>query len=178
MGEIEEIWVVSEDYPFIEVSNQGRVRKKDTYRKVPSSHPGVMMVRHDKAKMLSLLDHGNGYLYVSINEYGKTKNEYVHRLVAKAFVEGFKEGLVVDHINHDRSDNRADNLEWVTQKENVRRSAHLMKGQREKCRPTNTGEKYISYTRCKGHMRYKVYGSRYFRTLEEAIKHRNEVMGW
>lgn len=48
------------------------------------------------------------------------KHFTIHRLVAKYFCEGYKEGLVVDHINNDRLDNRATNLHWVTPDDNMR----------------------------------------------------------
>lgn len=44
----------------------------------------------------------------------------VHRLVASAFVEGYEEGKVVNHIDCNPSNNRASNLEWLTQAENLR----------------------------------------------------------
>lgn len=43
----------------------------------------------------------------------------VHRLVAIAFVDGYHDGLQVNHKNEDKADNRACNLEWITFKENV-----------------------------------------------------------
>jgi len=42
----------------------------------------------------------------------------LHRVVARAFVEGYKEELVVNHLDGNKANNRADNLEWCTQKEN------------------------------------------------------------
>lgn len=172
-----EIWKTIEECPLLEVSNYGNVRKKEYSREVNTRYNGKT-IRHDKEKMLKPTDNGNGYLIVSYQDGGRRKNYYVHRLVASAFLPGYEEGMVVDHINHDRADNRAENLEWVSQKENVNRSAERMQKPKSKCRPTNTGEKYITYTRCKGHMRYKVKRGHYFKTLEEAIKYRNEVMGW
>ena len=59
----------------------------------------------------------NGYEVTSINH----KPEYVHSIVAKCFL-GEPNGRVVDHLNMDRKDNRLENLEYVTQKENVRRA--------------------------------------------------------
>jgi len=49
----------------------------------------------------------------------------VHRLVALAWCEGYFEGAVVDHLNGVRSDNRAENLEWVTYSENSRRGFQM-----------------------------------------------------
>ena len=44
----------------------------------------------------------------------------VHRLVASAFIEGYEEGKVVNHIDCNPSNNQASNLEWLTQAENLR----------------------------------------------------------
>lgn len=49
---------------------------------------------------------------------GEKKYENIHRLVAKAFVEGT--GDEVNHINGIKTDNRAENLEWCTRNENLR----------------------------------------------------------
>ena len=44
--------------------------------------------------------------------------KYVHRLVAEAFIECARD-LIVNHINEVKTDNRADNLEWCSIKENT-----------------------------------------------------------
>ena len=57
----------------------------------------------------------NGYSRIDL---GRDHHALVHRLVAKAFVPGWHEGLEVNHKNGNRADNRAENLEWVTRGEN------------------------------------------------------------
>ncbi len=61
----------------------------------------------------------NGYLGVSLRSTRVTDKDLInhkamaHRLIAITFVEGYKKGLVVDHIDRNRLNNHADNLRWV-----------------------------------------------------------------
>ena len=69
---------------------------------------------------------GSGYYMV----YMDYEALYIHRLVAHAFVLGEDKWLVVDHIDHNRKNNRFDNLRWVTQSENqMNRKPIAYKGQ-------------------------------------------------
>lgn len=63
----------------------------------------------------------NGYMrvYIRDNTTGKRIDKYVHRLVAETFLDHEPTRNVVNHKNCDRSDNRLENLEWVTVKENT-----------------------------------------------------------
>ena len=63
--------------------------------------------------------HTDGYERVTLYlESGKRK-EYIHRLVAMAFVPRFY-GDVVNHMDGDKRNNAPSNLEWVTAEENIR----------------------------------------------------------
>jgi hypothetical protein len=63
----------------------------------------------------------HGYHLVKLQKNRSVRNSSVHRIVAKAFLGEPADGMEVDHINGDKNDNRASNLEWVSRKENVGR---------------------------------------------------------
>jgi hypothetical protein len=69
-------------------------------------------------RMINSFKSNTGYLRIQLRNEKGYKNFYVHRLVLLNFI-GEKKGLVVNHKNGDKFDNRFENLEWVTQSENV-----------------------------------------------------------
>lgn len=96
-----------------EVSNLGRVRSVD--RTVPHQRLGTQFVAGRVLKQESC----RGYLRVTLSENGKFQRLQVHRLVAEAFHENPSNRPHVHHIDHDKVNNRADNLLWVTPRENI-----------------------------------------------------------
>ena len=98
---MEEQWVVVKDFPNYSVSNLGRVFSNRLNREI---YKGV-----DR----------RGYYSVGLRHDGARGTRMVHRLVAEAFVPGFDEGLVVNHIDGDKLNNVYSNLEWVTSSENM-----------------------------------------------------------
>ena len=162
----DEIWADIAGYDgAYQISNMGHVRtflKKDGF---------VGFVKTEKSRPRSLISHGNGYMYVTLCKNGVRKNHYIHRLVAEAFIGEIKDGYVINHLDYDRSNNRVENLEIVSQKDNVDYSKHKMK------KPvTRKGNYYI----CDRGTRYEVYVKKKYlgsyKTIEEARTARNEYI--
>ena len=61
-----------------------------------------------------------GYQYIRISVNGEKYRFYTHRKVAELFVPGYQEGFIANHINGNKLDNRAENLEWISQSDNVK----------------------------------------------------------
>ena len=71
-----------------------------------------------KDKVLTQRPNSNNYLRVSMNLTGKSKDYFVHRLVAKCFVPNQENKPKVNHKDGNKHNNNVDNLEWVTSSEN------------------------------------------------------------
>lgn len=113
MSEEKEVWKTFPDYPFIEVSNLGRVRTKD--RVVTRSDGRKRFV---KGQILKQHDNGYGYLYVHFRVNGKLVSLRVNRVVAITFIPNPHNYPVVNHLDNNRMNNAVSNLEWCTRKSN------------------------------------------------------------
>lgn len=67
---------------------------------------------------ISQRSNNRGYNIVTLSTNGIVNTRYVHRLVCEAFYGPCPTGRECAHLNGDRQDNRADNLQWVTKQEN------------------------------------------------------------
>lgn len=56
----------------------------------------------------------NGYIQIRFTKNGVHYQDYLHRLIAKAFIDNPDNKPTVNHKNHIRNDNRIENLEWAT----------------------------------------------------------------
>ena len=114
MSNEEEIWKVYPEYPWIEVSNLGRVRTKD--RTITRSDGRKQFV---KGRILKQQCGRGGYMYVAFGANGKKVNLRVSRVVAITFIPNPNGYPQVNHIDCDKSNNRVDNLEWCTSQYNT-----------------------------------------------------------
>lgn len=95
----------NEDY---EISNFGNVRSTKKY--------GV-----NKTRILKPSISNKGYYMVALSKNGKMHTYTIHNLVVNTFI-GERKGLVINHIDGNKLNNHLENLECITQKENMKKA--------------------------------------------------------
>ena len=106
-----------------EISNMGIIRtlfnsfiKKNGKKHIVKEHYSYGKTTRLGYKVFKLCDHK-----------GNIKNVFIHRLVAEAFIPNPDKKPQVNHKNGIRTDNRVENLEWVTSSENLKHSFRILK---------------------------------------------------
>lgn len=105
-----------------QVSNLGRVRSLN-YKMT------------GRVQVLKLTNRGRGYLCVALCKDGNKKMFSVHRLVAEAFIPNPDNLPQVNHINEDKTDNRASNLEWCSAMENSNHGTRTERSAEKRSKP-------------------------------------------
>lgn len=112
---IKEVWKPIENFEELyEVSNHGRIR---------SLRRNIIMQTRNRS---------DGYVSCTLSNCGKVKSKLIHRLVAETFIPNHENKPEVNHIDGNKQNNCARNLQWVTASENQRHSIKigLRKGSR------------------------------------------------
>lgn len=136
-----ETWKEIEGYENLyEVSNLGRIR---SLGRICNTKDGATQKK--RARILTQEITIHGYCRVRLyDSNGKAKHCAVHRLVASAFIGSISEDMQINHINEIKTDNRVENLEICTPKQNCNhgtRNIRLSKA--------NTGKKHTQETKAK-----------------------------
>lgn len=110
-----ESWKSIKNYEGIyQVSNQGRVKRLQTFRKSEK-----VLLYFVNQKILAPALNITGYLQVTLCKENVRKAFLIHRLVAQSFIDNPYNLPCVNHIDADRCNNDSSNLQWVTYQENT-----------------------------------------------------------
>ena len=170
---MEEVWCDVNGYEGLyQVSNLGNVMSLP--RQVRQGKYGK--TRTAGGKLMNPTDNGNGYLIVALRSGGNRKSFYIHRLVAEHFVSNICDGDCVNHKDYDKRNNRADNLEWCSQQQNIRYSSHRMRKPHKQWKQSATKEKHIYFRDGRYRLSIRNKIDRTYPTLEEAIRVREVVL--
>ena len=93
------------------VSNMGRVRSESRFDSIG---------RRIEERIMRQGKHKDGYAQIDLLKDGKRIKMLVHKAVMLAFVGECPDGCEVNHINEDKTDNRLENLEYITHLANTR----------------------------------------------------------
>lgn len=107
-----EIWKKIKEYPNYEISNYGRVRSLKYYSNVHKKYYVRVLILKEKTNRY-------GYKMITLSNENGRKCFTIHRLVAKAFIDNKSNYNEVNHIDGNKSNNKFNNLEWCTRRDNI-----------------------------------------------------------
>jgi len=108
---MEEVWKTIKKYKDYQISNFGNVKSLRWGNRITILRPR---------------DNKYGYLGVNLYRDGeKRKRVKIHRLVAEEFLRKKKGKMCVNHIDGNKKNNNANNLEWTTKSEDIKHSYRI-----------------------------------------------------
>ena len=102
---------------YYDVSNVGTIRSTQGRIVRRNGHTGDRIWNEKPIKAVIGKD---GRERVVLSKDGVMHGDLVSRIVALNWVDGYRDGLTVNHINGNKLDDRIENLEWVTREDNIR----------------------------------------------------------
>ena len=128
------MWRTIHGLPMYEASDNGLIRSKARTVTAIVNGRRIRKVLPSKLLAQSLMTLNGNPHYATAKVNGQTL--YVHRLVAMAWhADTYFDGAEVNHINGNPRDNRADNLEWVTHRQNILHSYRTLQTPRKRPQP-------------------------------------------
>jgi hypothetical protein len=112
---------------FYQISNLGNVKSLSRNYLNKGKYNSI-----SKEKILKHCKDTCGYYFVGLCKNGKVKNFTIHKLVAMAFLGHVPDGtnkIVVDHINNIKTDNRLENLQLLSNRENCSKDRKVASSQ-------------------------------------------------
>ncbi len=120
---MDEIWKPIPGYEgYYEASNLGRIRSVDRYTRNRWGSKTFHKSQFMKCRVVT-----NGYTHVKLTKKGKKCEPLVHRIIASLFVPNIDNLPQVNHIDGNKKNNCASNLEWCTNSENQLHSRRVLK---------------------------------------------------
>lgn len=116
-----EIWKSVVGYEGLyEVSNFGRVKSLE--RKINKLWNGKEITLINKGRIKNICVDSDGYCVVGFCVNGKSKTLKLHRIISHSFIPNPDNKPQVNHKDGIKTNNSIENLEWCTNKENIRHS--------------------------------------------------------
>lgn len=145
---MEEIWKDIPGYEGLyQVSSMGNIRGLEHFIITKNKK----RIKY-KPRNITLHTDFYGYNYVWLHKNGIKKRIKVHRIVASVFIQNPELKPEIDHINAVRTDNRIENLRWVTRSENNSNPIFIKRQRVAKLGKRLSEESKLKISlKCKGH---------------------------